>query len=929
MLRFLRTHISPHQPRSENIEEFVNFTKSGKHGFPSGVSCMAVDEELGLLAIGTFNGEVKIYGNENFELSATISEPKALTHIYFVPGKAELIAVSNATGADHAFYKFEICGRVLKRTDASTHNCLKKITCFEMANTGESTNLLLGTVTGNVFALSPETLELEEFVIFDNTQLKNVNQLKDEDRSITKIIVDKTDPRKISLIFNSSVIVSYDLHQQTVSFVIQAPQQLSTVYLDGDHVYCAYKDGSYEKRSIKGGKPLESRMPFGPYPCTPIEKLIILTDSPLATELAIFSGGMPNASYGDRFTVSLMSAERNVVLDLGSAVIDFSVIRNSDQIPSALLVLCKEEFVAIDLLDSKWRPFVLPYLFPLHYAPLTCLTVVDDVPDHVWKQLDEYGVKSSGQVSPKSWPLKYEHSTAKHAQPNKPKNIYLTGHEDGNINVWTGHQESLRRLTSINCCTLFEGYQQDGRDILDSCDPTDGAPVSDASTSDVDAMESNDWPPFRKTGFYDMFCDDQQIAISAVCFNTSTGDIAAATQGGQIMIFRLSAELQIHSSAYRQTINLFEDCVKKQPKKIATVPPRNSAFIYRKGYQPLVVDQENRTMSLLIQMEPALPTTAIAYTRLGGKGIVTVGNEHGFVVVDTASTQTIYRRCLATEIEQTAVTDVSTMSRFKSMKKSIRKSFRRKKKTNNDGTSEQQNEAQDELRPVERKIVGRSEMISSREVKVIPPSLVRIVRFSKTCTTASSNENADSLWIGTYGGVVYMLSIGVNEMDEVRCSLMKELKLKHGAPVVGIDTCHFYHNFGGEDSVVNRVVISTEEQMRSYTLPSLKTSRFKCKLAGFEGSRIRRTSVVRLRSKHSEHYETFLVATSSRGEFFLFPTSSVKQHFKPTDVAEIISTVVLANGDVVYALPAASELQRASLSAYISSIQAEKKPSNN
>ncbi|KAK0396773.1 hypothetical protein QR680_001848 [Steinernema hermaphroditum] len=762
---------------------------------------MAVDEELGLLAIGTFNGEVKIYGNENFELSATISEPKALTHIYFVPGKAELIAVSNATGADHAFYKFEICGRVLKRTDASTHNCLKKITCFEMANTGESTNLLLGTVTGNVFALSPETLELEEFVIFDNTQLKNVNQLKDEDRSITKIIVDKTDPRKISLIFNSSVIVSYDLHQQTVSFVIQAPQQLSTVYLDGDHVYCAYKDGSYEKRSIKGGKPLESRMPFGPYPCTPIEKLIILTDSPLATELAIFSGGMPNASYGDRFTVSLMSAERNVVLDLGSAVIDFSVIRNSDQIPSALLVLCKEEFVAIDLLDSKWRPFVLPYLFPLHYAPLTCLTVVDDVPDHVWKQLDEYGVKSSGQVSPKSWPLKYEHSTAKHAQPNKPKNIYLTGHEDGNINVWTGHQESLRRLTSINCCTLFEGYQQDGRDILDSCDPTDGAPVSDASTSDVDAMESNDWPPFRKTGFYDMFCDDQQIAISAVCFNTSTGDIAAATQGGQIMIFRLSAELQIHSSAYRQTINLFEDCVKKQPKKIATVPPRNSAFIYRKGYQPLVVDQENRTMS-------------------------------------------------------------------------------------------------------------------------------------KTCTTASSNENADSLWIGTYGGVVYMLSIGVNEMDEVRCSLMKELKLKHGAPVVGIDTCHFYHNFGGEDSVVNRVVISTEEQMRSYTLPSLKTSRFKCKLAGFEGSRIRRTSVVRLRSKHSEHYETFLVATSSRGEFFLFPTSSVKQHFKvtylkPTDVAEIISTVVLANGDVVYALPAASELQRASLSAYISSIQAEKKPSNN
>uniref|UniRef100_A0A1I7Z3Z5 Lethal giant larvae protein n=1 Tax=Steinernema glaseri TaxID=37863 RepID=A0A1I7Z3Z5_9BILA len=213
------------------------------------------------------------------------------------------------------------------------------------------------------------------------------------------------------------------------------------------------------------------------------------------------------------------------------------------------------------------------------------------------------------------------------------------------------------------------------------------------------------------------------------------------------------------------------------------------------------------------------------------------------------------------------------------------------------------------------------------EVKVIPASLVRIARFHKACVT-SSNEHCDSLWIGTYGGIVYMFSITLNERGEVQSSLMKELKLKHGAPVVGIDTCHFYHSFGGEDSVVNRVVISTEEQMRSYTLPSLKPARFKCKLAGFEGSRIRRTSVIRLRSTQCDHYETFLAVTSSRGEFFLFPTSSVKQHFKPTDVAEIISTVVSSNGDVVYALPAASELQRASLSAYVRHIQMENNRTN-
>uniref|UniRef100_A0A1I7Z2W3 LLGL domain-containing protein n=1 Tax=Steinernema glaseri TaxID=37863 RepID=A0A1I7Z2W3_9BILA len=424
----------------------------------------------------------------------------------------------------------------------------------------------------------------------------SISLLRDEDRSITEIIVDKLDPRKLSLVFNSSVIVFYDVHQENVVFATQTSQNLSNVCINKDFVYCAYKDGSFEKRNIKNAKPIESRMPFGPYPCTSIDKLIVLTDSPLSSEIAIFSGGMPNASYGDRFTVSLMSAERNVVLDFGSAVIDFLVLRNAETIPAALVVLCKEEFVAIDLLDSKWRPFVLPYLFPLHYSPITCLNVVDDVPDHIWKQLDEYGVKSSGNVSARNWPLHYEDSRAKHCQPNIQKHIYLTGHEDGNVNIWTGHQKSLRRLISINCCTLFEGYQGDEGALANSCDANDGGITSDASTSEVDFMESSDWPPFRKTGFYDMFCDDQQIAISAISFDPSSGDIAVAGQAGQVMVFRLFSELQIHSKVHRKVVNLFDDSEKKPQKKISTLPPRTSAFVYRKGYQPVAIDADNSTM---------------------------------------------------------------------------------------------------------------------------------------------------------------------------------------------------------------------------------------------------------------------------------------------------------------------------------------------
>jgi len=44
----------------------------------------------------------------------------------------------------------------------------------------------------------------------------------------------------------------------------------------------------------------------------------------------IFAGGMPRASYGDRFTVSIMHGDSHVVFDFTSKVIDFVTLSKSD-----------------------------------------------------------------------------------------------------------------------------------------------------------------------------------------------------------------------------------------------------------------------------------------------------------------------------------------------------------------------------------------------------------------------------------------------------------------------------------------------------------------------------------------------------------------------------------------------------------------------
>ena len=56
-----------------------------------------------------------------------------------------------------------------------------------------------------------------------------------------------------------------------------------------------------------------------------------------------------------------MSSQEHVAFDFSSKIVDFVVTQKL-----ALLVLCEEEFVAIDLSLPKWPTHRLPYLSPIH-----------------------------------------------------------------------------------------------------------------------------------------------------------------------------------------------------------------------------------------------------------------------------------------------------------------------------------------------------------------------------------------------------------------------------------------------------------------------------------------------------------------------------------------------------------------------------------
>ncbi len=79
--------------------------------------------------------------------------------------------------------------------------------------------------------------------------------------------------------------------------------------------------------------------PYGPYPCKSIVKFYGNSRGE-GDSWRIFAGGMPRASYGEKFTVTIMKNEEDhVVLDLASKIIDFLVIETNDGAPDSLLIL--------------------------------------------------------------------------------------------------------------------------------------------------------------------------------------------------------------------------------------------------------------------------------------------------------------------------------------------------------------------------------------------------------------------------------------------------------------------------------------------------------------------------------------------------------------------------------------------------------------
>ena len=627
--------------------------------------------------------------------------------------------------------------------------------------------LLLGTEGGNIYQMRLWNLTLEEELIYQDKVITDVpDTFKVNPGAVEAILEHEADMNKILIGYTRGLIVLWDKGTQTAirNFVCQ--QQLESLSWLGENKFVSsHNDGSYIVWDVNTGSQEEPpNTPYGPYPCKSIIKFY--GNGKGEDEWKIFSGGMPRASYGDKYTVTVMkNDDDHVVMDLTSKIVDFHVVETEEGIPDSLIILSEEEIVALDLKVAGWPHYEVPYLHSVHASAITCITQATNVKRSLIEDISKYkSVLQSGSSNP--WPVTGGTVATNTICAAEVHNLLITGHEDGSVRFWGLTTTVMTPLATFRSSKFFK---------VDDFD------------DDEDRIEEEDeeeWPPFRKVGMFDPYSDDPRLAVKKLGFCTVKNELMVGGTAGQLLVCSLG-------EAKEQAVKICK----------AEIVTEKEGFTW-KGHQPLLAKSVTLKIDagwqpkVILQISPPASITALAFSTEWG--VLGAGTAHGFVLLDYNFNHVVTARSTL-NAQDIANADDNPMSRRKSLKKSLRESFRRLRKgrsqrnpekkkptsqTNNVISRDVRSESP-EARPVERQIEARG---SGSEDGL--GSMVRCLYFAQTYIAGPSSTNP-TLWAGTSSGqvLVFLLNITAEEKrknDKITAVLAKEIQLKHRAPVIDI-----------------------------------------------------------------------------------------------------------------------------------------------
>lgn len=691
-------------------------------------------------------------------------EEVGVTRVVWVEGQGRLITLTT----DNSLHLWQLdSGGLTRRHTVAMEGRLKTVSslCVEAGRK----RLLVGTEGGNIYTLALHSFHLEEDIIYQDLLMRTVpDNYKLNPGAVESLLERPGEPGQLVIGYTRGLVLLWDRSASCSLATFISQQQLESVAWRSDStLVSAHNDGSYVVWDVVTGEQAEPpNTPYGPYPCKAITKLYSRAEE--ATAWQVFAGGMPRASYGDKFTVTVMRTEecdeeKHVVFDLTSKIVDFLVVETAASTPDFLFILSEEELVCLDLADPSWPTIEPPYMQSIHSSAITTITQVNDVNNQVVERLE--GLGGLGEGAGRAWPV----TGGEGGTQAGSQTVIVTGHEDGSVKFWMSRDNLLTHLTTLTTAKYFRG-----EDDLEE------------GEEEREEDEEDEWPPFRKVGSFDPYSDDPRLAVKKVLWCGESGLLVVGGTAGQVLVCSVGEAAAAATAACRaDTVTEKEGFTWKGHKALEL---RGGAIQQPAGFQPTVV----------LQISPPASVTSLAMSRAWG--VVAAGTAHGVVVLDHAFQHVVTARSTLSSAD-IANADDNPMSRKKSLKKSLRESFRRLRKGRGTVAATKAKEA-GEVGKVEspRERVPMERAIEARGVRGEEDglgSMVRCLHFSSTYI-ANTLGVSPTLWAGTNSGQVLVFLLTVTPVDKrkndkITAVLAKEVQLKHRAPVIDIEV----HDAGG------------------------------------------------------------------------------------------------------------------------------------
>ncbi|XP_071956580.1 syntaxin-binding protein 5-like isoform X5 [Antedon mediterranea] len=440
-----------------------------RHGFPFEPTAMAYDPVQNILAIGTKNGSLRIFGQPGVDCHERHDSDVAIIQIMFLINEGALVTVC----ADNSLNMWNL----RQKRPAILHSLKFNKEIITYCHIPfQSKWFYIGTERGNIHIANIESFTLSGYVINWNKAIELSR--KTLPGPVIHLSDCPTDQNKLLIGFESGTAVIWDLRTKAAENRFNGAQPIRSIswHFEGRQFMCSHTDGSlscwdikspskpisvtypHGKVAVKGGKPVD--------PCAPIMK-VEWKSAKLGEPYVIFSGGLCQEKGGTGTPcVTIIQGKNTTVLEMEYPVIDFVSLCETpwpsaeNQDPHAILVLLNNDLVVIDLMSPGYPCFENPYPMDLHESPVTCVQYFADCPADLIPVLYSAGSNSSRKktsYSKKNWPIKGgQWGTG----GSSDQEIIITGHADGSLKFWDASQVTLQVLYKLKTAKVFERGKQ-------------------------------------------------------------------------------------------------------------------------------------------------------------------------------------------------------------------------------------------------------------------------------------------------------------------------------------------------------------------------------------------------------------------------------------------------------------------------------------